>query len=604
VRIERDITVPTRDGSPILVNVYRPDGHEPVPVIASMSPYGKDVHWPERYPLYDLVPNNDHMVWETPDPEWWTTHGYALLRADTRGTGKSPGRLDLYGPKDAEDFYDVVEWVATQPWSTGKVASSGISWLAMMGWRVAALQPPHLAAVVAWEGLTDFYREAAYQGGLYANGFIDSWWAHQIEPQRNSTDGDDWRDLVPQHSLVDDYHRVRTADLDRVKVPVLSAGNWGALHLHLRGNIEGWRRAASPEKWLVVHTGTHIDPYYADWAQELQLRFLDRFLKGQEDRMDSVAPVRLAIRHGRESVWRDATDFPLPETHWRELYLSKQHLDWAMPAAPGEVSYPARFETAPAQEPLELTGPVALRLWISADSDDLDVLARLQHLGTDGNPIPAVALQGEPLPMSLGWLRASHRETDPELSEPHRPWHPHERTVPLTHGVATLLEVEIWPTSITLAPGERLRLELVADDDDLDRIRHSAPWDRRSAAGATIHIGGKHASHLLVPVIPPPGPTTEPDGKQKAARDAATDTALQVVHATRSRAPARRRRRARRPTVSLFSTDEDRDKFTAGNVRRLHISTRYSRMPIRWHRTPPSRPAVPQHPPARSSHAR
>jgi len=75
--------VPTRDGSSILVNVYRPDGHVPVPVIASMSPYGKDVHWPERYPLYDLVPNNDHMVWETPDPEWWTTHGYALLRADT-----------------------------------------------------------------------------------------------------------------------------------------------------------------------------------------------------------------------------------------------------------------------------------------------------------------------------------------------------------------------------------------------------------------------------------------------------------------------------------------------------------------------------------------
>ena len=60
------------------------------------------------------------------------------------------GRLDLYGPKDAEDFYDVVEWAAAQPWSTGKVASSGISWYAMMGWRVAALQPPHLAAIVAW----------------------------------------------------------------------------------------------------------------------------------------------------------------------------------------------------------------------------------------------------------------------------------------------------------------------------------------------------------------------------------------------------------------------------------------------------------------------
>ena len=258
--VERDIAVMTRDGSPIVVDVFRPEGGEPVPVIASISPYGKDVHWPERYPLYELVGHHDHMVWETPDPEWWVPRGYALVRADTRGTGKSPGRLELYGTKDAEDFYDVIEWAAAQSWSARKVASSGISWLAMMGWRVAALQPPHLAAVVAWEGSADFYRECAYQGGLYANGFIEPWWENQIEPQRNSPDGDDWREVLPGHPLVNDYHKERITDLERVTVPLLSAGNWGALHLHLRGNIEGWRRAASKDKWLVVHTGTHSTP--------------------------------------------------------------------------------------------------------------------------------------------------------------------------------------------------------------------------------------------------------------------------------------------------------------------------------------------------------
>ena len=500
--VERDIAVVTRDGSPIVVDVFRPEGGEPVPVIASISPYGKDVHWPERYPLYELVGHHDHMVWETPDPEWWVPRGYALVRADTRGTGKSPGRLELYGAKDAEDFYDVIEWAAVQPWSAGKVASSGISWLAMMGWRVAALQPPHLAAVVAWEGSADFYRECAYQGGLYANGFIEPWWESQIEPQRNSPDGDDWRQVLPGHPLVDDYHKQRITDLERVTVPLLSAGNWGALHLHLRGNIEGWRRAASKDKWLVVHTGTHIDPYYADWAQELQLRFLDRFLKGQQERMDGVARVRLAIRHGREVAWRDASDFPLPQTQWRELYLGGSRLGWAAPATAGQVSYPASFSTDPAEEPLELTGPVTLRLWISADRDDLDVLARLQHLGADGEPIPAIGPQGGPLPMALGWLRASHRELDPERSEPYRPWHPHDRAIPLTPGEPALLEVEIWPTSITLAPGERLRLELVTSDDDLPRMQHNDPRDRRPAAGATIHTGANRASHLLVPVIP------------------------------------------------------------------------------------------------------
>ncbi|MFC5138965.1 CocE/NonD family hydrolase [Actinomycetospora rhizophila] len=501
MQIDRDVAVPTRDGSPIVVDVFRPEGDGPFPVIASVSPYGKDVHWPERYPLFEVVPQHEHMVWETPDPVWWTARGYALLRADTRGTGKSPGRLDLYGPRDAEDFHDVVEWAAEQPWSSGRVASSGISWLAMMGWRVAALQPPHLAAVIAWEGATDFYREMAFQGGLYADGFVDFWWDRQIEPQRNGPDGDDWREVLPQHPLLDDYHRERTTDLDRVTVPVLSAANWGALHLHLRGNIEGWRRAASRDKWLVVHTGTHIDPYYADWAQELQLRFLDRFLKDEPERMDGVPPVQLAVRHGREVVWRAATDFPLPQTRWQELYLGEKDLAWSAPE-PGTVGFPATVDSAPATETLELTGPAALRLWVSAGQDDLDVFVRLQHLDVDGQPIPAIGPQGGPLPMAMGWLRASHRETDPALSEPHRPWHPHDRETPMVPGEPTLLEIEIWPTSITLAPGERLRLELLAEDGDMGMMAHTHPDLRRPAPGTTVHVGGEHASHLLLPVVP------------------------------------------------------------------------------------------------------
>lgn len=106
------------------------------------------------------------------------------------------------------------------------------------------------------------------------------------------------------------------------------------------------------------------------------------------------------------------------------------------------------------------------------------------------------------MPMAIGWLRASHRELDPVRSEPYRPWHPHSGRQPLTPGEPTLLEVEIWPTSITLAPGERLRLELVSDDDDLTVFAHNDPKDRHSAAGATIHIGGEYPSHLLLPTIP------------------------------------------------------------------------------------------------------
>ena len=503
MQIEKDIAVPTRDGSPIAADVFRPDGDEAVPVIACTSPYGKDVHWPERFPLYDLVDQGEHMVWETPNPDWWTERGYAVVRADARGTGKSEGRLDPLSPKDAEDFYDLIEWCGTRPWSNGKVASSGISWYAMIGWRAAALQPPHLEALVAWEGLTDFYRDWARQGGIYTNAFTEFWWRTQIEVQRNTDDGVDWHVELKARELDDDWYRKRSADLSRVRVPLLSAGNWGALHLHLRGNVEGYLGAASEHKWLVVHSGTHIDPYYTDWGKELQLRFLDRFLKGDERATDGVPPVRLAIRHGRDVEWRDEQEWPLARTQWRELYLDGGALSWQAPA-PGEMPYPASFELA-VEEQLELTGPVALRLWVVSGQEDFDVFARLEHVDANGEKLVPVGPQGDPtpVPMAVGWLRASHRKLDPERSLPYRPWHTHDELEPLVAGEPTLLEVEIWPTSIVLLPGERLRLELRVDDADLPWPgSHTDPDDHRPARDVTILLGGAHASHLLVPVIP------------------------------------------------------------------------------------------------------
>ncbi|MEU5259818.1 CocE/NonD family hydrolase [Amycolatopsis sp. NPDC021455] len=503
MQINRDVVVKVRDGVSISVDVFRPDGAAPVPVIVSMSPYGKGVHWPDRFPLYEEADQSEHAVWETPDPQWWTDRGYAVVRADARGTGKSAGRLDVNSPEDAEDFHDVIEWCGTRRWSTGKVATSGISWYAVMGWRAAALQPPHLAAVVAWEGLTDWYREFGRQGGIYANGGSEGWWQSQIEPQRNTEDFADLTAELGDRELLDDWYRERTVDLSRVTVPLLSAGNWGSVHLHLRGNIEGWLGAASEHKWLVVHTGSHIGPYYTEWGKQLQLRFLDRFLKGDETAMDGVPPVRLAIRRGHDVEWRDEQEWPPARTRWRELHLAGEALTWEKPE-PGTTSYPATFEFE-ATERLELTGPVALRLWMSHEADDLDVFARLDQYDANGERIPALGPHGAltPVPMAIGWLRASHRKLDPERSTPYRPWHTHDEIQPLQPGTPTLLEIEFWPTSLTLEPGQRLRLQLLTGDDDLSpRLAHNHPGDRKIGDGATVHFGGEHPSHLLVPVIP------------------------------------------------------------------------------------------------------
>jgi len=102
----------------------------------------------------EVNPNqkSKHSCWETPDPAFWTSHGYIIVRADERGTGQSPGRLDSMSRGTSDGFFDVVEWAAEKPWSSGKVGLLGISYYAGSQWRVAARKPKGLAAMIPWEG--------------------------------------------------------------------------------------------------------------------------------------------------------------------------------------------------------------------------------------------------------------------------------------------------------------------------------------------------------------------------------------------------------------------------------------------------------------------
>ena len=96
-----------------------------------------------------------HSAWETPDPAFWTSNGYIVVRADECGTGQSPGRLDSMSRATSDGFFDIVEWAAEQPWSNGKVGLLGISYYAGSQWRVAARKPKGLAAIIPWEGMDD-----------------------------------------------------------------------------------------------------------------------------------------------------------------------------------------------------------------------------------------------------------------------------------------------------------------------------------------------------------------------------------------------------------------------------------------------------------------
>ena len=161
--IEYDTAVIMRDGVKIYIDLFRPEKEGEYPVIICWGPYGKQ----GRPTVYALMGNtglndedfNKYTGFEAGDPVYWCRNGYIIINADPRGAWNSEGDLTFMSPQEAEDCYDLIEWAGTRSWSNGKVGMQGVSYLAWTQWKVAALNPPHLAAINPWEGVSDFYRE-------------------------------------------------------------------------------------------------------------------------------------------------------------------------------------------------------------------------------------------------------------------------------------------------------------------------------------------------------------------------------------------------------------------------------------------------------------
>ena len=524
VLVAKDVRIRVRDGIELAADVFRPDDGQAAPVIMTLGPYAKDVHFRDHpggaavYP--SMAEQGPLMHWETVNPEWWVPQGYAVVRVDARGTGHSPGSRTMLSRGEAQDFYDCIEWAGAQPWSTGRVAVMGISYFAINAWRVAALRPPSLAAIVPWEGAVDSYRDIQRHGGMFSSGFIGRWSDNLAREQ-----GEAARAVpLPPEEYGPPYDS-SNPDLAAIEAPLLSVGNWGGAGLHLRGNIEGFRHAGSVHKRLRVHCGDHMSPFYALDGRLEQLRFLEQWLKDVDTGITREPPVKLAIRRSRDDhAWRYEHEWPLARTRWTRLHLDATG-DLSLRAGPssvaGSVSYEAspdvtgddagaavRFTTAPFESETELTGPLALRVWVSASASDADLFVVVRNLGPDG---VEVTYQGaiptaQHVAAAYGWLRLSHRALDEAASTPWQPVHTHVDLAPVTPGEPLAVDVEIWPTSVVLAPGHRLVLEIRAHDDPgIAPFHHTHPGDRRWGGAMTVHTGPAHESYLVVPVIPAAG---------------------------------------------------------------------------------------------------
>ena len=267
--IEKDVDVPMRDGARLKADIFRPQGAEKVPAILNLGPYQKDKLWVTPDTLEEK--HNPYMNWETVNPLWWVPRGYAAVRVDGRGSGKSPGQHE--------------------PWSHCR--SGRLLRRHRMGGGATLVQRqsrPHRhfllrdepmvrrqsdAAVAEgdhpWEGAADLYRDALYHGGLFSV-FMTNWFTahmmHHLLGRASRVEPDRWKTDTLYRWLHDSLdsgalHGAQ-AQWDKITVPMFTVGNWSGMALHLRGNTEAFMRAASKHKKLRIHAGSHVHAFYTE----------------------------------------------------------------------------------------------------------------------------------------------------------------------------------------------------------------------------------------------------------------------------------------------------------------------------------------------------
>ena len=539
---ERDQFVAMRDGVRLACDVFRPDAPgKKFPALLSYSLYGKDVQKVSDFQR-PLSPRHGNGGQEAGDTRFFVSRGYVHVIADTRGAGDSEGEDDFQGKIEQQDGYDLIEWIAAQPWCDGNVGMLGMSYFAVVQHLIAAQQPPHLKAIAPYEAYTDRYRHSVYHGGLLNEGFFHQWWGHvsigtlrplafkylpeeeirrrvaaleqtqgiqdspylhiQLKyPEKNPLMFDF---LVQPNDGPFYWERSSYTMFDRIKVPVLLVGRWSAWSIHLPGAFQAWAGINAPKKMMLMDTLEDTGPR-RPWRdhQDMILRWYDHWLKGNNTGMMDEPPIRLLVKGANQ--WRDEHEWPLKRTQWTRYWLQPggglspaQAVSEASDAftndpylMPGKPSPGLDFATAPLERDLEITGPIALYLSAAVDKPDATWVVTIRDRLPDGKSRV----------VTKGWLRASRRKLDPARSKPYQPYHPHTESVPVPVNEVIEYAIEVRETSMVFGKGHRLGLEVRGQDSQTEE----PVWYHQcndAATRHTVHYCGKHASYLLLPVIP------------------------------------------------------------------------------------------------------
>lgn len=527
VRVEA-IQIPLRDGVKLATDVYHPAEIGKAPVVLVRTPYGKGN--------------------EEPMARFFARHGYAVAVQDVRGQFESKGKFEPVA-YEGKDGYDTIEWLARQPWSTGKVGMIGASYLGWTQWMAAVEHPPHLATIIPNVSPPDLLYNLPWEHGVFALTMAFNWLrtvetqatgtlsseslnqaAHASEGKLNflpvidldkSITGKEsalWRNWV-MHQPEDRYWR-RTETLDKIKklrIPVFHESGWydGDLigtkmnYLALAANpkaiqkmtIGPWGHEMVDQRWtsgVDSGAGALID------LQNEYLRWFDHWLKGVDNGVEREPMVNLFVMGSDK--WLHGAKYPLPGTKFENLYLtSGKGLSFSAPAAvqaPDHYTYdPADptpddlgeerkdalvYLTAPFEKAYTMAGPLEAVIFAATSARDTDWIVHVMDVDAEAHTKALCAWSG-------GRLRARYRvsASKPRAIEP---------------GKIYKYTIDLWQTGITIAAGHRLRVEIASAafpifDRNLNTGGNNETETKYVKAEQTIYHDALHPSHIVLPSI-------------------------------------------------------------------------------------------------------
>jgi putative CocE/NonD family hydrolase len=564
IMIEKNIMVSMRDGVELATDIYRQDKATPSPALVTRTPYNKD----GILGGFDIL----RVV----------QAGYVVVVQDVRGRFASEGTFIPHF-QELDDGVDMFNWVAEQPWSNGSLGTFGGSYLGNTQWIPAVEQPSALRAMAPSVTASDFYEGVAYQGGAKVLHDL-RWVVANIVPgeiQRQIRRGElpadftfhlDVLTVLNQLPLADDpliaefasfykeWLRHRTSDgywdaisanknYERIHVPALNIGGW--YDIFLQNTLEnftgmkarGGTTQARQNQRVIIGPWSHMNfsgsfperEFGATSSSDfidligIQLRWFDHWLKEVDNGADQEPPVMIFVMGVDQ--WRTETDWPLPDTHYRDYYLhsggqantlngdgtlstvTPEHEPSdvylynplrPVPTIGGQVILPGGnamgprdqrevelrddvlvYSTPVLDQPIEVTGPIQLCLFVSSSARDTDFTGKLVDVFPDGRAMI----------LTEGILRTRYRNSFsvPELLEPDTIYE---------------LRLDLWSTANVFLPGHRIRLEVSSSNfPRFDRNSNTGgdliieTVDQYRPAINRIHHDAQHPSRLILPII-------------------------------------------------------------------------------------------------------